>query len=553
MQTLQVRDLPLFSYAEFYHWDREMKGGADKIVDGPFHTNGNLTLNPQKGTEFRFLSHVSAAGKILRTSRGKVFIDDKRMKQGNGGILDHNHPEWEAYSQQYWDGYVRDKAHDTPVFYPLDMDLPQKDNPSTLLVNERTNPAYALIEPLLPADHTSRKSDAVRKQKFAYKAGLILKIEPNPSAGTSSDPTSTDYFVVNAYKYDREDPTDSMSRILSDVNGDPFLLPVDLPPGIIGAPNPALTDIDVSRGAVELYTTTGSKDTAGNVVSGFYDHDEDIAYDIIALDVGALTDLINSKDNTASGFNGTYNVDNDWNGVLYIEFPTSDVITGDDFVYGTSTHPDGRARADNVVIAHFKDNSDPYALALALIDAQELPNPSDPRQEGFTLSTNGTVYVVGSYNADGVAHTDDSTLPDDADEIPAAIACDSYMLLSSNWANTRKFSNRAPVGPHRPAVFTEISAALLAGYTAPNLENWQGLTQTMRYSKITLFERELRSPYTTARPVHCYKAPAVRDFGFNKLFADGRFPPGTPVVRTFRAVDFNYLSKADYMSAKANL
>ncbi|MFO7724748.1 MAG: hypothetical protein R6V45_04280, partial [Oceanipulchritudo sp.] len=44
-----------------------------------------------------------------------------------------------------------------------------------------------------------------------------------------------------------------------------------------------------------------------------------------------------------------------------------------------------------------------------------------------------------------------------------------------------------------------------------------------------------------------YGAP-TRDWGFNSLFAQGFYPPGTPNSRTFRRINYRNLSESEYTS-----
>ena len=46
-----------------------------------------------------------------------------------------------------------------------------------------------------------------------------------------------------------------------------------------------------------------------------------------------------------------------------------------------------------------------------------------------------------------------------------------------------------------------------------------------------------------------YGAP-TRNWGFNALFSSGTYPPGTPLLRTYRRVNFKFMSKADWDSPK---
>ena len=182
-----------------------------------------------------------------------------------------------------------------------------------------------------------------------------------------------------------------------------------------------------------------------------------------------------------------------WNGLIYIEFPTSLTVDSASsvntnngistlrFAYSSTPeymHPDRAAptdsrtnRHDNIVpfaqelrryppAATAKLNSTildaQYAIpAVQLINARFLPNPnaaSNPL-EGFTIATNAPVYIVGNYNSDGNFNTGSNIANDspgsyaqaDAGEISAAIFCDTFTVLSNGWGlrdGTSGLSNR---------------------------------------------------------------------------------------------------------------
>ncbi|HEY4247602.1 MAG TPA: hypothetical protein VGM64_12140 [Lacunisphaera sp.] len=171
-----------------------------------------------------------------------------------------------------------------------------------------------------------------------------------------------------------------------------------------------------------------------------------------------------------------------WNGLIYIEFPTSLALdssltvnsqNGIDtlrFAYSSAPelrHPDrsdatdARAnREDNIIpidpslrryppAASANLNGtilDPqYAIpAVQLINARSLPHPNTATSsEGFTIATNVPVYCVGNYNADGDITTPANltssapfsypTAETNPVEIPAAIFSDMFTVLSNGW------------------------------------------------------------------------------------------------------------------------
>ncbi|MFT3781192.1 MAG: type II secretion system protein [Nibricoccus sp.] len=176
--------------------------------------------------------------------------------------------------------------------------------------------------------------------------------------------------------------------------------------------------------------------------------------------------------------------------LIYIEFPTSlEVDTGGTvntkngistlpFKYESSPetlHPDRSTdtdsrsnRTDKIVpiaaalrrypASNANLNStilDPrYAIpAVQLINGRYLPHAnSADSTEGFSIATNVPVYIVGNYNADGDFTTGSNITSDaptafanaDTGEIPAAIFCDTFTVLSNGWglAGSSGRSNR---------------------------------------------------------------------------------------------------------------
>ena len=111
-----------------------------------------------------------------------------------------------------------------------------------------------------------------------------------------------------------------------------------------------------------------------------------------------------------------------------------------------------------------------------------------------------------------------------------------------------------------------MAAALLTGATPTNkdgsarmsggahnlvrfLENWGGRSVYLRGSIVALFEsRVAREPWK----IDYYGAPN-RNWGFNDLFMNGRYPPGTPRVISYRRTDYSDMTKAEYDAAIAAL
>ncbi len=609
-QTLQVRDAPLLSHAVFYNMDLEMHSGSAMDIGGPIHSNTDVWAMAKSSGPLNLHGTVTAGGRIMHGRKANGLHDytgDVNIKDGSGNLvsmyeggtvsndeswLDNRDGDWVELADQTWDGNAQDGDHGVPTLNALEV-LPYiPDNPTTDKNdpdgNELENYAYSIIEPVLSTTDPNYKGVNVRAQKFAFKAGLIFRV-------TGANPNN---YKVNAYRYQRVDNEDPTSDLVFDGNGDPIEIELDdFPANVIGGATVSanqFSGIDptkdaalVANGHVDEYTTDGTADN--NVIGGMFDKrvdsNGDGALDVISLNVGTggLKDAIESNVNWDSGGDDSSKPSSWWNGVVYVELPTQPLDTA----------ALNRSGNDKLVVSKFAD------LVVQTINAKEIPDPKQDSaqagqfgdERGMSLATNSPLYISGSYNANGLAHTNDSTEPDDVnavDEPPALLAGDTTTILSARYGQNREESNENmqwstsanhPTDGAHPArswnnqTYIEISAALITGLapTYPNgtpnadgtssgglhnfprmIENWGGGTMTIRGSLVSLFESEVHPQSRPTNYTSYYRWPS-RDFGFNQNFAEGRYPPGAPIVRTFRRTAFKDLTKTEYDTAIANL
>ncbi len=591
-EVFQVRDAPLFGHAIFYNGTLEINPGFNLDVRGPVHANSDVYIGANVGATLTLHNTLSAAGHIYHDEIRPIHISDGSnvriatnsgfaSMRHNGQIVDSTHSDWAELVHQRWHGNVMDGLTGARTYNPAAIGEYVPDDFSTPGV-QTENHAYAIIEPLLPNGHLDRKDLSVREQKMQMQAGLILRVEYD----TSRSPGEEGYYVVRAYRFDRENNSDPTSKVKLDSNGDPTLIPVTLPEGVVGQPDDNFVNIRPGTdGWVEYFnsetTTSGpwwNPTHTTRVTGGFYDHREDAEVSVVGIDIGALRNAIDNKSLNQTDHN--FDVDSHWNGVLYTEFPTSNVQNGDGtFVTGTS---EGR-NAYGIVAAA---NPPGQELALVVMNGGRLPNPNNSNV-GFTLATNGSLYLVGHYNADGLNHTNSSTsstVPDEY-EIPAALIADTVTILSSRWGTNRQYSledninNRSSTDAlARPARNTEVAAAIMSGtpntipigaaFGGPDpskplslgvvnlprfLEYWgSGRTLTIRGSLVSLYHSEIR-PNAAATNFNSWYVPPTRNWGFSQLFAEGAFPPGTPVVRSYRRLLFAEIDRETYDAAIAAL
>lgn len=675
-QSLLVRYVNLTD-ALFYNMDLELHPWPPMTFKGKVHCNYDIYLCSASGLDF--YDTVTAAGKILhlykptlkQSHNGDVrFISDKdkdtfmsmRVDPEGTGNADKDwvynregDPDWFIESQKRWNGNVMDVAHGVQIRNPAGIADYKEDDYTTKSVNEMENHAYAVIEPLLPSGHTSRKSTAVRHQKFHARACLVFKVEVLPN----SDPRCNDSvggIYVTAYTWERKTnqniPINSQmpfddNRAL-DANDDPKKIPVYIPPGVIGAaktsyptPTPArsVDYYDSATSSVksmdtytyipagydlipEVFVQSGTptnpyKSQKGvPVIGGFVDQRQKLDISPITLDVQRLREVIDERAHgtrTAAEMKDfwidpadpllkvTFDPKTQWNGVIYVEFP----------IVETAPRPADKIHCADVIGVGPKNLN----LALQVVHGETIPNvpvatdgsvPDTSRyanpNPGFTIATNGPLYLIGNYNSDGQP-TASADKPDDWKdakgrvylEPPAGIACDSFTALSKNWLrgaqdldengtrdggggwaeNRIDSDGKIIVSTNRirMADFTEMSVSVITGliptisfdstgaksggaHNFPRfLEDWSDVDLRMRTSLNALFQSEAHTEPMPEVTDAIYDPPN-RDWGQPDILEypnHSRIPPGWIQVLDFRMGGIRNLTEAEYESIATGL
>ncbi|MCX6952105.1 MAG: hypothetical protein NTV51_08050 [Verrucomicrobia bacterium] len=288
---------------------------------------------------------------------------------------------------------------------------------------------------------------------------------------------------------------------------------------------------------------TNSGNTTYTVNRGMYDQRRGSGQDIVELDMAALKDAVAQMQLASSARDSTKAISGlepaRWTGIVYVEV-TSNPSTN---LNGTTV---AAAGGDKVAVRLINGNA---------------PVPTYGTAEGLTIATNAPVYIKGHYNDDG--SSPNASTPKTG-ETPAAIAADAITLLSAGFNDA---TSRSAVRPSASAN-TVVAAAMLTGISPTNkngsarmsggahnlvrfLENWTTPSRSVyiRGSLVSLFEsRVADEPWK----IDYYSAPN-RNYGFNDLFLNGRYPPGTPRVISYRRADYGDLTKAQYDAALAGL
>lgn len=547
-QSIEIRDAALFNYAIFYNLDMEFHPGPNMTVVGPVHSNessyltegGGLTFTDTMTTASDFVIGTKnspgsrPSGKDIKFSTG---VDDNG--DGVNDLVTVNNPtingsavgsyidsglagrvagkNFRDVASQVWNGYVQDRSHG----------ISRQTPPGVLTGPE----AHDLIEP-----PNSAGAASIEEQKFANKAGLYFVVEPDGDVFSFHDPDSAQAFKVAANR-----------TAWVAANPDEVVVP---PPGLI----------ENQR--------------------RMYDWRERQWVNTIDFDMGVMRDAVlassagapeNFKVNGADWDLDDPSVNGQWNGVVYVDVESP--LTG----FASA----GTSYKSNATTTVSQGAGSGARTAVRLLNASDLPNrrDADPANaflpEGLSVATNAAVYTVGHFNADGTLQADlsDMTTPE-ANEVPAAIIADAVSILSSAWDTTDFVTGQVvPAGDitsnssSRPnANHTEVSAALLTGIVSttgtsnsqysggvenyPRFhERWSGKSLRYRGSIVALFESEVA---TGTWHQSKYGAPR-REWGFNSMFgSQRRYPPGTPIIRTFRRLDYRDITKAEWDSLKGN-
>jgi hypothetical protein len=552
-RSLQVRDAPLFSYAIFYNMPLEFVVGPAMEVTGPVHTNSDLYL--ECDNSLTFYDKVTAVGKIRHDLRrnsagtlvygsetvgsGTISFYDKNgtktsMKSGSTWI-DSNYSDWYKTSLKLWGGNVQDAAYSVRACKSVAFDSYVEDNPETTTVNEMRDYAYQMIMPL---DTSASANATVEKQKYAYKAGLVIIV----STGTTGITT----FSLYAQKFDAQG-----NLVYSGTTPSRTFLCTYTPVTIN-------SDTEIKANLSAIFKITNCTYSGSTLTSGMFDARRGAGIDLLEVDMNKLRSALEKNDardwaNTSSSTDATYRPQTWWNGIIYFQFPydTSDVKGADGVVMSV----------DNFGVRLY----DAAATLVGTTYTPGIPHPTWSQETGTTIATNNTMYIKGHYNADGdKTNTGSNTAVDDVNEPAASLVADSITFLSSNWndANSQKsLSYRVA------SSFTEISAAVVSGIVPTNsdgkkcrsgavnnfprfLEDFNNQTLRYRGSMVVLYQSEVGNEnFTTST----YYNPPIRNWGFNVMFANGIFPPGTPNIRTYKRVDSKYLSEGEWATETNSL
>jgi len=208
--------------------------------------------------------------------------------------------------------------------------------------------------------------------------------------------------------------------------------------------------------------------------------------------------------------------------------------------------------------------SAPAAVRLSNAAITPGVNTTSHTASGFTVATNGGLYVKGDYNTTTTAGTSAITNTYTGKINPTLLMADSITVLSSAWkdanstelgtasTSTSNITNRVATSGQ-----TTINSAILTGNTAADsilegdatatasgggqnliryMEDWNGKNVTLRGSIGRLFDsRHFKS--TFQQPGNAYRIPGLRTFAFNEGLKTDHVP-GQPLITYYSRGDF---------------
>ncbi|HTJ79101.1 MAG TPA: hypothetical protein VL357_08905 [Rariglobus sp.] len=594
MEKISVRGAPLFAHAIFYNMDLEIFPGPDMTISGPVHANGNLYLYP--GATLNFTDQVTCTGGVYHAAKpndsssdgssastrtGSVNIPDKSLNEVNlytsywrdstkgNGTSGTAWSDFRTTISQVYNGNLQTGAFGIQNYSPVAIGTYKEQTTTT--TDNSINTGRTIIEPTnypvsTDPDYSSKME--VEEQKFSNDAGIYIQVTPGTGSITitsrsKTDPTKNKSLTLTSGSnlitytpYQSVNTSYSVgSKITSGTNKNKY--PVT--PTISTSTSAGTT---TTTGSV-TYSSSNSTPASTSVLnSGMYDQHRQLGIDTIDVNMDSLRNAVavmagqssykNSAGSTVA-VDTTHNVltgltTADWTGVIYVEVagaPTTNPITG-----ATISATNSASIQTGVRLINGGGKLPSYGTA----------------SPGLTVATNAPVYIKGNYNADGntgsnVNGSADPSKDAETGEVPAAIAADAITILSAGFDDATSLSTKNPSA----SATTEISAAFLTGITPSNkngngqssggahnlprfLENWSGKSTYIRGSLVCLFEsRVFTQPYNGSG----YYSPPTRNWGFNSLFRQGIYPPGTPKVQSYRRVDFTDLSASEYATERA--
>ena len=221
-QDLAVDFIPLFQFAIFYNMDMEFNPGADMVISGPLHCNGELSARSQTGrvNVIQFTDRVSTSKGFYAdaSKQGPTIVNTGTVDSGPGGtgplrfqhsttgtvtsILsatsvwrDHKYGSatettttqnnFKVFATTTYGLNLRTSVHGvTNMVLPSVSDYKETDDPATP-EDDRDNGRQVIARP------DAADTAGLKETKISRKAGLYIVVNPTPEARTGYLPDAT--------------------------------------------------------------------------------------------------------------------------------------------------------------------------------------------------------------------------------------------------------------------------------------------------------------------------------------------------------------------------
>ncbi len=212
-QDMQINEVPLFQFAIFYNKDLEFSPGADMVISGPVHSNGDFIARDQTGftNNVQFTDRVTAVGGFFANSayKGTTYNEADGADTGPGGTgpLRFQNPSGTITDIKSSGGVWRDHKYGGTAVTTTSLANFKTFATSSYAGNFRTS-AHQVGTLSLPgmSDDTSANSgrsvieapDAADSAdlieagtQFSRKAGLYIVVNPDNEVRTGKLPDAT--------------------------------------------------------------------------------------------------------------------------------------------------------------------------------------------------------------------------------------------------------------------------------------------------------------------------------------------------------------------------
>jgi hypothetical protein len=502
----------LFQYNVFFQGDMEFAPGGNTLIEGDIAANGSIYMGASGGGTLTVSGYTSYLS-------GGVFNSTIAVAASADGTT----PAIPAVTTYRKPGTLMPGTLSTPV----------TADTSTLSAPIFSTSESAQVSAMTEAENLLGGQDAVaiatRNPELFGALDVVTGeptdaalnnvyralIAPPPSAlaaalGSSTDANSSEYPAATNLSSTADDESIAALRAYNRA-------------GLIITVNGAGAVASITDGAGTDYLAAI---TPAVTSSTLFDQREGKSVAITNIDVGALKTALETA---VPGFNG----------LLYVLLANS-----------SETSP-AAVRLSNAAIT--PGTRTPDALG----------NPTSTTS-GFTVATNGGLYVKGDYNTTTSDGTSAISNTYTGKINPTLLMADSITVLSSAWddANSTELGTASTSTSNISARVaasgqTTINSAILTGNTSADsvlegdaaatasgggqnliryMENWNGRSVTLRGSLGRLFDsRHFTS--TFQQPGNAYLVPGLRTFAFNAGLKTDHVP-GEPLITYYSRGDF---------------